>query len=146
MPVWESSSTSAAKNISSASSAGNIEVDSKTQERINHAKNQPGQSLSGHEQRYFESNLGRKLDHVRVHTGTEASEAADSINAKAFTVGNDIFFGEYQYNTQTKEGAGLLAHELTHVVQQGNSQSIQRQTANEEKNLISTMQKLRRQI
>jgi hypothetical protein len=56
---------------------------------------------------------------VRTHTDARAAEAARSINARAFTVGQDIFFGQGQYAPQTAGGRQLLAHELTHVMQQG---------------------------
>ena len=55
---------------------------------------------------------------VRVHTDSQASEMNRGINAKAFTHGNDVYFGEGQYAPDTYSGKNLLAHELTHVVQQ----------------------------
>jgi hypothetical protein len=64
-------------------------------------------------------NTRRDLSGVRVHTGPEAAEAAQSVNARAFTVGRDIVFGTGQYAPQSRDGLWLLAHELTHVLQQG---------------------------
>jgi hypothetical protein len=61
----------------------------------------------------------RDFSGVRVHTGPEAAEAARSVNARAFTVGSDIVFGAGQHAPQSREGLWLMAHELTHVVQQG---------------------------
>ena len=55
---------------------------------------------------------------VRVHAGSQAAEAAQSVHARAYTVGNEIVFGAGQYAPRTSHGARLLAHELTHVVQQ----------------------------
>lgn len=66
----------------------------------------------------FESRFGTDFSEVRVHTGPVANEAATSINAKAFTYGHDIVFGSGQYTPNSSEGRRLLAHELTHVVQQ----------------------------
>jgi hypothetical protein len=63
------------------------------------------------------------VNHVRVHTDTLAAEAAQSINARAFTFGHDIFFGPNQYAPQTPGGRQLLAHELTHVMQQRTTSS-----------------------
>jgi hypothetical protein len=54
-----------------------------------------------------------------VHTGSRAHDAAVSVSAQAFTVGNDIVFGQGHYEPETTAGAALLTHELTHVVQQG---------------------------
>ncbi|MBK6730899.1 MAG: DUF4157 domain-containing protein [Bacteroidetes bacterium] len=55
---------------------------------------------------------------VKIHTDVQASEMSKGINAKAFTYGNDIYFGEGQYNVDSGEGKHLLAHELTHTLQQ----------------------------
>jgi hypothetical protein len=66
----------------------------------------------------FESRFGKDFSHVRVHTDTRASESARALNARAFTVGQDVIFGSGQYSPGTGEGRKLLAHELTHVVQQ----------------------------
>ena len=55
---------------------------------------------------------------VRVHTGTRAAVAAAAVSARAFTVGDDIVFGEGEYAPETRGGLHLLAHELTHVAQQ----------------------------
>ncbi len=55
---------------------------------------------------------------VRVHTGGEADSLNQSLNAKAFTTGQDVFFRDGEYNPGSSSGRGLLAHELTHVVQQ----------------------------
>ncbi len=66
----------------------------------------------------FESRLGSDLSDVRVHTGTQADAAAGSIRAEAFTLGSDLVFAEGRYRPETPEGQLLLAHELTHVMQQ----------------------------
>jgi len=60
---------------------------------------------------------------MRVHTDTRAAESARAVNAKAYTLGQDVMFGAVQYAPGTSEGERLLAHELTHVVQQGMSSS-----------------------
>jgi hypothetical protein len=67
------------------------------------------------------------LDKVRIHTGTQAAESARAVNARAYTVGNDIVFGEGQYDPASEAGRHLLGHELTHTLQQhGNAVSLQR--------------------
>ncbi|MDW7693784.1 DUF4157 domain-containing protein [Flammeovirgaceae bacterium SG7u.111] len=73
--------------------------------------------------------FGADFSNVRVHTGGEAQQMNQSIQAKAFTHGSDIYFNKGQYSPSSLGGKKLLAHELTHVVQQSASQSnaIQRQ-------------------
>ncbi|NGM68022.1 DUF4157 domain-containing protein [Natronolimnobius sp. AArcel1] len=58
------------------------------------------------------------FSNVRIHTGAKAAEAADAIDAKAFTCGNDIVFNSGEYDPESGEGQFLLAHELAHVKQQ----------------------------
>jgi hypothetical protein len=62
--------------------------------------------------------FGYDFGKVRIHTGPEAQEAAAQLRAQAFTMGGEIYFNKDKYNPGTKEGKWLLAHELTHVVQQ----------------------------
>ena len=66
----------------------------------------------------FEAQLGVDLGHVRVHTDEAAGRAASTINARAFTLGNQIAFAVGEYAPETPDGRRLLAHELAHVVQQ----------------------------
>lgn len=67
---------------------------------------------------FMEARLGHDLGHVRVHTDDAAAAAAASLGADAFAVGGDIVFGAGRYEPGTSEGRRLLAHELTHAVQQ----------------------------
>src|SRR5882724_738130 len=67
----------------------------------------------------LESRVGYDLSHVRLHTGQSAAESARSINASAYTVGRNIVFGASQYAPETSAGQRLIAHEVTHVIQQG---------------------------
>lgn len=66
----------------------------------------------------MEQKFGQSFGDVRIHTDGEAASMCDQVNALAFTYGNDIYFGAGRFNGQTSEGKELLAHELTHVVQQ----------------------------
>ena len=66
----------------------------------------------------MESSFGTNFGGVRVHTGPQATGLAGGLGARAFTTGQNIYFGEGQYNPGTSAGQGLLAHELAHVVQQ----------------------------
>lgn len=67
---------------------------------------------------FFEPRFGTDFSHVRVHTDSQAAETAKSINAKAFTVGPNIAFANGQYAPESGPGKQLLAHELTHTIQQ----------------------------
>lgn len=76
----------------------------------------------------MESRFGYDFGHVRVHTDARAVESARAVKALAYTVGRDVVFGAGQYNPISAQGKHLLAHELTHTVQQENSWSVQRQS------------------
>ncbi|MCJ7615619.1 MAG: DUF4157 domain-containing protein [Desulfobacterales bacterium] len=78
-----------------------------------------GQPLSENSRAFYEPRLGHDFSHVRVHTDTQAAKLAESVNAQAFTVGKDVVFSAGHYAPEKTEGKKLLAHELTHVVQQG---------------------------
>jgi len=67
----------------------------------------------------METAFGAPLDRLRIHTGPEAAAISRQISAKAFTTGNDIFFGEGQYAPDSKAGAHTLAHEIAHTLQPG---------------------------
>lgn len=77
-----------------------------------------GQPLPSSERTFFEPRFGHDFSRVRVHTGLQAAAAARAVRARAFTTGQDIVFGAGQYTSGTSTGRRLLAHELTHVVQQ----------------------------
>ena len=78
-----------------------------------------GSGMDAVTQTAMESSFGADFSSVKIHTDSTAVQMSRDLNAHAFTIGNDVFFNEGRYQPQTKEGAGLLAHELTHVVQQG---------------------------
>jgi hypothetical protein len=78
-----------------------------------------GRPLPAAERSFFEPRFGRDFAGVRLHSGPAASELARSVQARAFTLGDAIVFGSGQYAPGTSDGRQLLAHELTHVVQQG---------------------------
>lgn len=78
-----------------------------------------GSALDGGVRSFMESRFGHDFGDVRVHTDTRAAESAQAVNARAYTVGNDVVFAPGEYNTSSTSGRHLLAHELTHVLQQG---------------------------
>jgi len=86
-----------------------------------------GKPLGNDERSFFESKMGYDFSNVRIHNDTSANQSAKNINALAYTHGNDIVFAQGQYQPHDDEGKKLLAHELTHVIQQsGNDVSLQR--------------------
>jgi hypothetical protein len=78
----------------------------------------PGHRLDRETRALFEARFRQPLDDVTVHVGQRAAESAQAVNALAYTVGNHVVFSAGQYSPRTPAGRGLLAHELTHVVQQ----------------------------
>ncbi len=92
-----------------------------------------GQPLDPVTRAFFEPRFGRDFSRVQVHTDGKASESARTLNARAYTVGQDLVFGAGQYAQRTEHGKRLLAHELAHVVQQSSSTpSIQRNPLTEQ--------------
>ncbi len=80
-----------------------------------------GRPMSPSEKRFFEPRFEKDFSNVRVHSNTPANKAAQSINARAFTLGNNVVFGASEYSSNSHSGKKLFAHELTHVVQQSQS-------------------------
>ena len=85
------------------------------------------ETLSGMEQSF-----GADFNDVRVHTDSQAVQMSQGIGAHAFTHGSDIYFNENQYNPHDSSGKHLLAHELTHTIQQGSSPAIHNSTIQKE--------------
>ena len=84
-----------------------------------------GQPLPPSARTPMEQSFGTDLSGVRVHTREQAAQASKDINATAFTHGQDIYFGEGKYQPGTGEGEKLLAHELTHTIQQEGNGGVQ---------------------
>ncbi len=78
----------------------------------------PGQALDPSIRSFMEPRFERNFTHVRVHTDASAAESAKAVHARAFTVGQHIFFGAGFYSPTTDAGKRLLAHELTHTIHQ----------------------------
>ena len=92
---------------SSASSTTSVSVPSGGGRLLDHAV-----------RRFMEHRIGHDFSHVRIHTDASASESARQLQAHAYTVGPNIYFNQGKFNPNHREGLFLLAHELTHVVQQ----------------------------
>ncbi len=89
-----------------------------------------GQSLDASLQNKMGQAMGADFSDVKVHTDTQSDQLNHSIQSKAFTTGQDVFFRQGEYNPSSKGGQELIAHELTHVVQQNRS-TIQRKLMTE---------------
>jgi len=68
---------------------------------------------------FMEPRFGANFSAVRIHTGDRAASLNRQLNAQAFTVGNQVFFGRDRFQPETPDGRELIAHELTHTIQQG---------------------------
>jgi hypothetical protein len=92
-----------------------------------------GEPLPSSLRAFFEPRFNHDLGHVRVHAHAGAAASAREVGAHAYTIGRDIVFGTGKYAPETGEGRHLLAHELTHVIQQAENPflatTIQRQEA-----------------
>src|SRR5262245_29887796 len=78
----------------------------------------PGRPLDPATRAFMEPRFGHDFSRVRIHDDSLAADSARAVSARAYTVGQNIAFDRGQYQPHTTEGAGLLAHELTHTVQQ----------------------------
>ncbi|MEI1374858.1 DUF4157 domain-containing protein [Nostoc sp. UHCC 0926] len=85
-----------------------------------------GQPLAKNIREPMEQGFGADFSRVKVHTDTQADQLNRSIQAKAFTTGQDVFFRQGAYEPGSRGGQELIAHELTHVVQQTNGRSVQK--------------------
>jgi len=89
---------------------------------VNEVLRSPGQPLDAQTRAFMEPRFGHDFSQVRVHTDTHAAASARAVSARAYTVGSDMVFGAGQYAPGTSAGPQLIAHELTHVVQQRQNQ------------------------
>jgi len=104
--------------LAQRSDEGPTELDDETASRIDNARG-GGRPLEGAVGEQMSQATGVDLGGVNVHTSPEANELSQQLGAKAFTTGQDIFFRSGAYDPHSSAGQELIAHELTHVVQQG---------------------------
>jgi hypothetical protein len=86
---------------------------------------QGGRALPASERSFMEPRVGRRLDSIRIHTGPEGASLARELNARAFSVGNDIAFASGEFQPGTASGRRLLAHEIAHVIQERGGSELQ---------------------
>lgn len=103
------------------------EVDAQTDQKIRAAAG--GTSIEPRIRHSMEDAFGADFSSVRVHSGGESKQLNERIQAKAFTAGNHVWFRDGAPDTSSLSGQHLLAHELTHVVQQGGASTMRRRTA-----------------
>jgi hypothetical protein len=102
--------------------AQQLEVGVESEEAIDRARG-AGAPLAPDLRARMEEGLGADLSGARLHTGAGAEQLARSVEARAFTVGSDVFFGAGQFDPSSRPGRELIAHELVHVVQQAGAAS-----------------------
>ena len=86
-----------------------------------------GRELAQSDKAFFEPRFGHDLSQVRLHTDGSANHVARQLDATAFTIGRNIFFAKGRYDPITTRGRRLIAHELTHVLQQESGSAVRRQ-------------------
>lgn len=91
--------------------------DNELEGRLDNSKGY-GTSLDKKTKREMESGFGSDFSNVKIHTDANAVQMSQELGAQAFTNGNDVYFNQGKYNPESNEGKHLLAHELTHTVQQ----------------------------
>ncbi|MDP6748582.1 MAG: DUF4157 domain-containing protein [Candidatus Poribacteria bacterium] len=106
------------------------DVSDEVQSSINGSRGS-GKSIEENVRSSMENAFGADFSDVRIHLGAESTALNDSMNARAFTTGNDIFFRQGEYTPGSSSGKEILAHELTHVVQQTSPSPINRMDTKE---------------
>ncbi len=114
----------------SSDGIGGNEVDPGVESRIQNMQ-RGGAPMPQTERAFFESRMGVDLGNVKIHNDSEAAATSEKLNAQAYTVGSNIAFGAGKYAPGTTAGRRLMAHELTHVVQQGGAGELRRDTNDE---------------
>jgi len=108
-----------------SSSDGNLQTSSNLESQLSSNKG-GGSPLSDEVRSFMEPRFGADFSQVQVHTDSEAVQMNRELSAQAFTHGSDVYFGAGKYNPSSSDGKQLLAHELTHVVQQGGASELKR--------------------
>jgi LysM repeat protein len=117
-------------------------------EPVSDALSTPGRPVDPAARAYLEPRLGRDFRDVRIHTDAKAAQSAHALGAEAYTAGHHAVFAPGRYRPESAAGLRLLAHELTHVVQQaeGRSPAIQRYEAGEHSQFGQTGSELKSRI
>ena len=100
-----------------------VEAASPASAMVRNVVESPGRPLDGATLREMEAHFGYDLSAVRLHTGDEAAASARALDANAYTTGSNIVFGDGRYEPGSPSGRRLLAHELTHAIQQSSGRA-----------------------
>jgi hypothetical protein len=109
---------------------------------VNQALASPGRPLEPELRQDMEQRFGYNFSRVRVHSGATAEQSAYDVNANAYTVGHNIVFGASRFAPGTNEGQRLIAHELTHVIQQSGADGIRAGQSSGKRGLSPISQRL----
>ncbi|MET6997335.1 eCIS core domain-containing protein [Chitinophaga defluvii] len=121
------------ENIQRKADGGEAPASAGLQQRL-HSTKGGGQALPEDTRSAMESSMGADFSQVKVHTGAAATSLSNDLHAQAFTHGRDIYFNEGKFDPSSTSGKHLLAHELTHTIQQGVAHA--QQTATDEAGTI----------
>ncbi len=116
------------RKISAGHESSGIEISSQMEGTLNSLAG-GGHIMPNGLRNIMEHGFNHDFSHVKLHTDNSAAELSENIHAKAFTLGNDIYFNRGQFNPHSSDGQKLVAHELAHVVQR--SSKIKRQASEE---------------
>lgn len=119
--ISETSDRICTKSYLDSADKSNIDVHSSALTTNGH-----GRGLDTTEKDYFESRFNRNLGNVRIHDGRQAADASAAINARAFTLGNNIFLNSGEYDFSAQSGKKLMAHELAHTMQNFSKKTVRR--------------------
>lgn len=117
-PIWDPSNPYQIQRKTETSTPG---VASESTTNLINASKNSGNPLPDHTKSFMENRFGYDFSDVKIHTGNDAVNMSRDLNAKAFTIGRDIYFNQGNFSPDTSDGKQLLAHELTHTLQQGGS-------------------------
>ena len=120
------------ENIQTKSKESRDQTSSNLQSKLNSSKGGGG-PLPKDTQSSMGSAFGADFSNVRIHTGSEAVQMNKELGAQAFTNGSDIYFNQGKYDTNSGSGKHLLAHELTHTIQQGKSIQTKKESGSNKK-------------
>ena len=124
-PIEEEDQELQMKGVSGATA----EIGPGVQARISELRG--GQPLSASLRGFFEPRFSHDFSRVRLHQGSRASEAAKALGARAYTLGQDVVFGQGEYRPESEQGRRLIAHELVHTLQQSAEHRLRRAPIND---------------
>ena len=123
MAIQRTAGNSATVRLLRAAEAQGGSVPGEVEARIERSRG-AGRALDPVVRSRMEAGFGADFSGVRVHTGGEAAALSGALGARAFTTGRDVFFGAGQFDPGSSGGRELIAHELTHVIQQSDAPAL----------------------